>query len=167
MSRNSRQTGVLGSIHGSTTGIRMAGSLQYDADSGDSGRGPSEDGNQLMMLENQRELTRRGTIKPPDVEIIKSERLSLRLLFPMHHCGVEIAQAEQWLVVLLLGEDIFTNPKWCNIALIVAIIIFFFIALLRHSCVDDVAGSLLSLGGPSRLGILTAIHINMKLFRSH
>ncbi|VDK21021.1 unnamed protein product [Taenia asiatica] len=55
MSRNPRQAGVLGSIHGSTTGIRMAGSLQYDADSGDSGRGPSEDGNQLMMLENQRD----------------------------------------------------------------------------------------------------------------
>ncbi|KAH9280235.1 Protocadherin 18 [Echinococcus granulosus] len=54
MSRNSRQAGILASIQGSTTGIRMAGSLQYDADSGDSGRGPSEDGNQLMMLENQR-----------------------------------------------------------------------------------------------------------------
>uniref|UniRef100_A0A0R3SVH4 CA domain-containing protein n=1 Tax=Hymenolepis diminuta TaxID=6216 RepID=A0A0R3SVH4_HYMDI len=54
MSRNPRQTAVLGSIHGSTTGMRMAGSLQYDADSGDSGRGPSEDGNQLMLMDNQR-----------------------------------------------------------------------------------------------------------------
>lgn len=54
MSRNPRQPAVLGSIHGSTTGMRMAGSLQYDADSGDSGRGPSEDGNQLMMMDNQR-----------------------------------------------------------------------------------------------------------------
>ncbi|KAM3188206.1 hypothetical protein ACTXT7_000785 [Hymenolepis weldensis] len=54
MSRNPRQPAVLGSIHGSTTGMRMAGSLQYDADSGDSGRGPSEDGNQLMLMDNQR-----------------------------------------------------------------------------------------------------------------
>ncbi|VDD76193.1 unnamed protein product [Mesocestoides corti] len=59
MSRGHRPGGVLGSVHGSSTGIRMGGSMQYeppplDADSGDSGRGPSEDGNQLMMLENQR-----------------------------------------------------------------------------------------------------------------
>ncbi|VDL90011.1 unnamed protein product [Schistocephalus solidus] len=58
LTRNQRST--LGSLQGSTPAVRMGSGLQYeppplpDADSGDSGRGPSEDGNQLLLMDNQR-----------------------------------------------------------------------------------------------------------------
>nr|VZI05154.1 unnamed protein product [Spirometra erinaceieuropaei] len=58
LSRNQRS--ALGSLQSSSPAVRMPSGIQYDpppppdADSGDSGRGPSEDGNQLLLMDNQR-----------------------------------------------------------------------------------------------------------------